>query len=132
MAITTESPAEPTVEPVKPARRKPKAAAAPSAEVQAAASVPPGKAGASRKAKGEKAEPAAKTPAKAAAKRTSPAAAEAAAAAPEQPADLSDEIALQAYFIWLEEGRPHGASMEHWLRAETLVRTRRDVDSVAA
>lgn len=132
MAITTESPAEPTVEPVKPARRKPKAAAAPSAEVQAAVSVPPGKAGASRKAKGEKAEPAAKTPAKAAAKRTPPAAA-GAAAAPEQPADLSDEIALQAYFIWLEEGQPHGASMEHWLRAETLVRTRRDtVDGVAA
>ena len=33
-----------------------------------------------------------------------------------------EEIALAAYCIWEEEGRPQGHDVEHWLRAEDLLR----------
>jgi hypothetical protein len=28
------------------------------------------------------------------------------------------EIAVRAYHIWEEEGRPHGRDFDHWLKAE--------------
>ena len=35
------------------------------------------------------------------------------------PFDISDEaIRLRSYTIWIAEGRPHGADVAHWLRAE--------------
>jgi hypothetical protein len=30
-----------------------------------------------------------------------------------------DEVAQRAYLIYLEEGRPEGRHLDHWLRAET-------------
>jgi hypothetical protein len=30
----------------------------------------------------------------------------------------ADEVARRAYELYLEEGRPEGRQMEHWLRAE--------------
>ena len=29
-----------------------------------------------------------------------------------------NEIEQRAYFLWEQEGRPHGRHFEHWLRAE--------------
>ena len=33
-----------------------------------------------------------------------------------------ENIAKLAYFIWIEEGRPHGKDHEHWLEAEALLK----------
>ena len=33
-----------------------------------------------------------------------------------------DQIALAAYSIWEQEGRPQGREVDHWLRAENLLR----------
>jgi len=33
-----------------------------------------------------------------------------------------DEIALCAMSIWIEEGRPEGRDLDHWLRAEAWLR----------
>lgn len=30
---------------------------------------------------------------------------------------MNDRIAVRAYQIWVEEGRPHGRDLEHWLQA---------------
>ena len=32
------------------------------------------------------------------------------------------EIARTAYFIWEQEGRPHGRDRAHWLQAEKLLK----------
>ena len=29
-----------------------------------------------------------------------------------------DQIRERAYLIWVNEGRPHGRELDHWLRAE--------------
>jgi hypothetical protein len=34
----------------------------------------------------------------------------------------SEEIAVVAYAIWEQEGRPDGRDVDHWLRAETQIR----------
>jgi hypothetical protein len=36
-----------------------------------------------------------------------------------------EEIALYAYYIWEEEGRPERGALEHWLQAELQLRTAR-------
>lgn len=36
--------------------------------------------------------------------------------------DRRTEVADRAYEIWENEGRPHGNSLDHWLRAETELR----------
>jgi len=35
----------------------------------------------------------------------------------------ADQIALRAQALWEEEGRPEGKAEDHWLRAETELRT---------
>ncbi|MBA3054438.1 MAG: DUF2934 domain-containing protein [Sphingomonadales bacterium] len=32
--------------------------------------------------------------------------------------DKTEEVKLRSYLIWESEGRPDGASQDHWLRAE--------------
>lgn len=32
-------------------------------------------------------------------------------------AAMNERIALRAYQIWIDEGRPHGRDVEHWLQA---------------
>jgi len=34
----------------------------------------------------------------------------------------SDDIAFAAYCFWEQDGRPDGRDLEHWLRAENLLR----------
>jgi DUF2934 family protein len=36
-----------------------------------------------------------------------------------------EEIALAAYCLWEQEGRPQGRDVEHWLRAEDVLRQAR-------
>jgi hypothetical protein len=36
-------------------------------------------------------------------------------------ADHGSRIAEHAYHIWENEGRPHGRSLDHWLKAEAEV-----------
>lgn len=36
-------------------------------------------------------------------------------------ADHSSRIAEHAYHLWENEGRPHGKSLDHWLKAEAEV-----------
>lgn len=43
-------------------------------------------------------------------------------AAPPQREPTHDEIALCAMTMWVEEGRPEGRNLEHWLLAETRLR----------
>lgn len=43
-----------------------------------------------------------------------------------------DEIALCAMTIWVEEGRPQGRDLEHWLLAETRLRQALQVEAAAA
>jgi hypothetical protein len=33
-----------------------------------------------------------------------------------------DEIAICAYFIWEQEGKPVGRALDHWLQAESASR----------
>ena len=35
--------------------------------------------------------------------------------------DRNDRIRENAYFLWLEEGRPEDAAERHWLAAEGLI-----------
>jgi len=35
-----------------------------------------------------------------------------------------EEVRLIAYWIWEDEGRPHGCDVDHWLRAEAVWRQR--------
>lgn len=43
-------------------------------------------------------------------------------AAPTPREPTHDEIALCAMTIWIEEGRPEGRDLEHWLLAEARLR----------
>jgi hypothetical protein len=43
-----------------------------------------------------------------------------------------DEIALCAMTIWVEEGRPQGRDLEHWLLAEARLRHALQVEADAA
>jgi hypothetical protein len=36
-------------------------------------------------------------------------------------ADRDARIRERAYYLWLEEGQPHGRDREHWRRAESEV-----------
>ena len=36
------------------------------------------------------------------------------------------QIAALAYALWEAEGRPEGSAEEHWLKAETQIRQRRE------
>jgi hypothetical protein len=40
-----------------------------------------------------------------------------------------EEVAAAAHSIWEQEGRPEGRAVEHWLKAEIQVRSRRDSQS---
>jgi hypothetical protein len=35
----------------------------------------------------------------------------------------ADDVALRAYLIYLEEGRPEGRHLDHWTRAESELRS---------
>ena len=37
----------------------------------------------------------------------------------EKSAPTPEQIALCAYLIWVNEGRPEGRELEHWCQAET-------------
>lgn len=37
------------------------------------------------------------------------------------------DIAAEAYLLWLADGQPHGKDVEHWVRAEEIVRGRQPV-----
>jgi hypothetical protein len=36
------------------------------------------------------------------------------------PVHHEEEVRLIAYWIWEDEGRPHGCDLDHWLRAEAV------------
>lgn len=55
----------------------------------------------------------AKKPAAAGSSKKSSARAESAAKAPSR-----EDVSARAHQIWIDEGRPTGKSLEHWLRAE--------------
>ncbi len=38
--------------------------------------------------------------------------------------DSLEEMQIIAYHLWEEEGRPEGKDIDHWLRAEQIVRNR--------
>lgn len=40
----------------------------------------------------------------------------------EPPALTQEQIAVRAYQIWEERGRPHGSDREHWFEAERALR----------
>lgn len=42
---------------------------------------------------------------------------------------VREEIALAAYSIWEQEGRPEGRNVEPWLQAEVQIRATRDIES---
>lgn len=56
------------------------------------------------------------------------------------PAPTEAEIQHAAYLIWIEDGRPEGRDLEHWLTAKEMLmhrhgrdaRTRRRAPEVAA
>ncbi|MFV3076080.1 DUF2934 domain-containing protein [Niveispirillum fermenti] len=87
-------------------------------EAAAAAITPPSprKPRAAAKPRAAKAEPAAKKKV-----TTAPLAAE-----PSQ-----DQVAEEAYLLWLSEGQPQGRDVEHWLVAEQIVRSRLSLLSAA-
>ena len=39
--------------------------------------------------------------------------------------DLDDQIRTQAYYLWQQDGCPHGHALDHWLAATEIVRHRR-------
>jgi hypothetical protein len=51
-------------------------------------------------------------------------------ATPSQPVNSpsAHEIAVCAYAIWDQEGRPHGRDMEHWLQAKAQLEADRRHD----
>lgn len=81
--------------------------------------------------------PKAKAPAEAAAKaptgkKKKPAAPVTAAAAdPVSVQPTAEQVAHEAYLLWLGEGQPEGKDMEHWLVAEQIVRSRLSLLSAA-
>ncbi|MQP67419.1 DUF2934 domain-containing protein [Niveispirillum sp. SYP-B3756] len=80
--------------------------------------------------------PKAKAPAEAATKASTgktkkPVAPVAAAADPASVQPTTEQVAYEAYLLWLGEGRPEGKDMEHWLVAEQIVRSRLSLLSAA-
>lgn len=68
----------------------------------------------------------AKAPAKPRAKKAS------AETAPVVALELTgDQVASEAYLLWLAEGQPIGRDLEHWLLAEQIVRSRLSLLSAA-
>jgi len=53
-------------------------------------------------------------------------------ATPPRREPTHDEIALCAMTIWVEEGRPQGRDLEHWLLAEARLRQALQVEAAAA
>lgn len=56
------------------------------------------------------------------------------AAAPVDPVSVqptTEQVAHEAYLLWLSEGQPEGKDMEHWLVAEQIVRSRLSLLSAA-
>jgi len=43
----------------------------------------------------------------------------------------TDQVAEEAYLLWLSEGQPPGRDVEHWLLAEQIVRSRLSLLSAA-
>ncbi|MDG5497053.1 DUF2934 domain-containing protein [Niveispirillum sp. BGYR6] len=43
----------------------------------------------------------------------------------------TEQVAHEAYLLWLSEGQPVGKDMEHWLVAEQIVRSRLSLLSAA-
>ncbi len=43
----------------------------------------------------------------------------------------TDQVAEEAYLLWLSEGQPTGRDVEHWLLAEQIVRSRLSLLSAA-
>jgi hypothetical protein len=41
-----------------------------------------------------------------------------------EPSVTADDVARRAYELYLQEGRPEGRQMEHWLRAEAELLSR--------
>ncbi|MFM8469449.1 MAG: DUF2934 domain-containing protein [Limisphaerales bacterium] len=52
--------------------------------------------------------------------------------APPRREPTHDETAFCAMTIWIEEGRPQGRDLEHWLLAETRLRQALQVEAEAA
>lgn len=46
--------------------------------------------------------------------------------------DITKEIALRAYYIWENEGRPHGREHSHWARAEAEILSEAPPNKAAA
>jgi Protein of unknown function (DUF2934) len=42
--------------------------------------------------------------------------------------DRTLRISEYAYHLWVQEGRPHGRDIEHWLQAERELSNRSDID----
>lgn len=80
-----------------------------------------------KKAKSVKAKPAAEA---VATKAPRAARAKKAVAQPVAPMEVvsteptTEQVAHEAYLLWLGEGQPQGKDMEHWLVAEQIVRSR--------
>src|SRR5262245_37158838 len=47
------------------------------------------------------------------------------------PTPSAEEVAVAAYYLWEEEGRPHGRDREHWDRALTQLRRNRTPSGVS-
>lgn len=70
----------------------------------------------------------AKAPAKPRARKADPAPVAVAAITVEP---TTDQVAEEAYLLWLSEGQPPGRDVEHWLLAEQIVRSRLSLLSAA-
>jgi hypothetical protein len=46
--------------------------------------------------------------------------------------DRQERIRERAYWIWIEEGRPQGRSLEHWVRAEREIAQALDASPASA
>ncbi len=88
---------------------------------------------AAKKARTSKAKPpvaaATKAPASRTKKSAGPVATAVADAVSVQP--TTEQVAHEAYLLWLSEGQPEGKDMEHWLVAEQIVRSRLSLLSAA-
>ncbi|OYQ37395.1 hypothetical protein CHU95_01495 [Niveispirillum lacus] len=69
-----------------------------------------------------------KAPAKPRVKKSAPPAVLSSAAVVEP---TTDQVAEEAYLLWLSEGQPAGRDLEHWLLAEQIVRSRLSLLSAA-
>lgn len=78
--------------------------------------------------------PAPKKPRAAAKPRTAkvePAAKKKVATTPVVTEPSQEQVAEEAYLLWLSEGQPQGRDVEHWLVAEQIVRSRLSLLSAA-